>query len=64
VKVSADSQSLEEILNQILFNTDLSYKILDDQVVIYRDETKTITAENEKDITEQVTQQKGRFPEE
>jgi len=58
VKVSADSQSLEEILNQILFNTDLSYKILDDQVVIYRDETKTITAENEKNIAEQVAQQK------
>lgn len=61
VKLSADSQTLEEILNHILVNTGLSYRILDDQVVIYRDETKTITAENEKDITEQVTQQKRKI---
>ena len=60
VRVSVDSQNLEEILTDILSDTQLSYRILDDQVVIYRDEEKVISTDSEKIVTEQNVQQKRK----
>ena len=40
VDLSANSQNIEEILDELLSGTDLSYRVLDNQVVVYRDREK------------------------
>lgn len=40
IDLSIDSQNIREILNNILSNTNLAYRILDDQIVVYSDEKK------------------------
>jgi TonB-linked SusC/RagA family outer membrane protein len=57
VKIAANSQSIEEILDDILNNTGFTYRILENQVVIYMDESKTISTEIEKIVFEQSVQQ-------
>ena len=50
--------NIEEILREVLSNTNLAYKILDNQIVIYRDETKKVTEDISSLISEIITQQK------
>lgn len=70
VDLSANSQNIEEILDKILSNTELTYSILDNQIVIYRDEGKVVPEEiningtgeivqQQKTITGVVTDRKG-----
>src|SRR5690554_7184905 len=40
VEISSNSQNIDEILNEILSSTEFSHKILDNQVVIYKDVAK------------------------
>lgn len=59
VDLSANSQNIEEILDKILSNTGLSYSILDNQIVIYRDEAKVSTKKVETVLSNlKVEQQK------
>ena len=58
VTLSNNALSIEEILREVLSNTNLAYKILDNQIVIYRDETKKVTEDISSLISEIITQQK------
>lgn len=55
VNLSVSSQNIEEVLNTVLANTEFSHRILDNQVVIYKDEAKVTksktTQQNRKRIT-------------
>ncbi|MEN6323229.1 MAG: TonB-dependent receptor [Proteiniphilum sp.] len=70
VNLSANSQNIEDILDNILSNTELTYRILGNQVAIYRDETEgrtkvvneaisKITIQQKKIITGRITDAKG-----
>ncbi len=59
VSVNQDSKSIEEILDLILSETDLSYTILKNQVVIYRENQDNIS-EPSKEVSESVMQQPRR----
>lgn len=62
VDIGLDSRNIEEILDAMLADTDFSYSIIENQVVIYHDNTK-VTAENLKEIIPELTaqQQKKRI---
>ena len=60
VDLNVNSQNIEEILDTILSKTDLTYNILENQIVIYRDNKKTIPEEIKGILTEQVNQPPGR----
>lgn len=60
VNLTVNSQNIDEILNNILFNTDLRYRILDNQIVVYRDNTKIIPKEIEGIVTELIVQQQKK----
>lgn len=60
VDLTADSQDISEILDNILSGMNLKYRILDNQVVIYRDDAKIIPKEIEKILLDQITQQSKR----
>ncbi|WP_352422557.1 SusC/RagA family TonB-linked outer membrane protein [Proteiniphilum sp.] len=60
VDLTANSQDINEILDNILSNTDLKYRILDNQVVIYRDDTKIIPKEIEEIVSELIIQQQKK----
>lgn len=60
VDLSANLQDIEEILESILHNTELKYRILDNQIVIYRDETKVIPKGVNEIISEIITQQQKK----
>jgi TonB-linked SusC/RagA family outer membrane protein len=60
VNLATNSQDINEILDIILSNTYLAYKILDNQVVIYRDETKNIPEEIKEIIPELLIQQQKK----
>src|SRR5690554_4934779 len=47
VNLNINSQDIEEILKNILSDSGLAYRILDNQVVIYRDNTKSTPKEIE-----------------
>jgi len=57
VNLTANSQNIDEILNDILSNTKLMYKILDNQIVVYQDETKATQKEIDKTVSELTVQQ-------
>lgn len=61
VNLTVDSKNIEEILNSILSNTNLVYKILEDQVVIYQDNEEDTSKEIEKILSERTPQQSNRF---
>ena len=52
VDLNVNSQNIEEILDKILTNTDLAYNIIENQIVIYREEKKMTPKEIEKLIPE------------
>jgi TonB-linked SusC/RagA family outer membrane protein len=60
VNISADSKNIEEILENITANTELAYRILGNQVVIYHDKTKLQPGEIIENISEQTAQQQKR----
>lgn len=60
VTLSDNTHKIEDILDEILTATGLTYKILDDQVVIYQNEVMQATKEIAKTIT-QIEQQKKRI---
>ncbi|MDD3909525.1 MAG: SusC/RagA family TonB-linked outer membrane protein [Proteiniphilum sp.] len=59
VNLTVDSKNIEEILNSILSNTNLVYKILEDQVVIYQDDEEDTSKEIEKILSELTIQQQS-----
>lgn len=59
VQRTIDSQDIEEILQAILSGTEFTYKILDNQIVVYSNNEKTYS-EIETIITEQTMQQQQR----
>jgi TonB-linked SusC/RagA family outer membrane protein len=60
VDLAANPMNIEKILETILADTELIYRILDNQVVIYRDEKKIIPKEVEKIVSELIVQQQKR----
>lgn len=60
VNIAVNSQNITEILNNLLSNTDLSYRILDNQVVIYSDRNKKVESGKEKTLSEQAAQQQKK----
>jgi TonB-dependent outer membrane receptor, SusC/RagA subfamily, signature region len=60
VNLTANAQDIEEILNNILASTELKYRILDNQVVIFRDDIKIIPKEIEKIVSERIIQQQKK----
>ncbi|MFA5650507.1 MAG: carboxypeptidase-like regulatory domain-containing protein, partial [Proteiniphilum sp.] len=60
VDIAVHSRHIEEILDNILSGTELSYTILDNQVVVYRDEAKIIPGEIEEIVSELISQQQKR----
>lgn len=59
VDLNVNSQNIEEILDKILTDTDLKYNILENQIVIYRNE-KIIPKEIESILSEQIAQPSDR----
>ena len=60
VNVNIESKNVNEILSAVLSETELSYKIIDNQIVIYHDETKIVPKKVEKIISEILVQQQKR----
>lgn len=60
VEITANSQNINEILINILSNTNLKYRILENQVVIYHDDTKIIPEKIEEIVPELITQQQKK----
>ncbi len=60
VNLTANSQDIVEILKNILSNTQLTYRILDNQIVIYRDNSKIIPKGIEGIVTELIIQQQKK----
>jgi TonB-linked SusC/RagA family outer membrane protein len=59
VDLAINSKNVEEVLKSILSNTGLSYRILEDQVVIYHDDMATTSSEIEKILSEQTVRQQN-----
>src|SRR5690554_2864215 len=59
VSLTANSENLEEILQSILSSTGLSYRILENQVVIYQEDLQTTSKEIEKVISDLTVQQQS-----
>jgi TonB-linked SusC/RagA family outer membrane protein len=57
VDIRANSRSISAILDNMLSNTGLNYKILDKQVVIYREEKRIEALEIREIILEEIVQQ-------
>jgi TonB-linked SusC/RagA family outer membrane protein len=60
VDLSANSQNIEEILDELLSGTDLSYRVLDNQVVVYRDREKREVKGVNRSVTTQTAQQQKK----
>lgn len=60
VDLNVDSQSIEEILDGLLYDTNLTYRILENQVVVYRDKDKTEAKEFAKIITDPISEQQKK----
>lgn len=60
VNLNINSQDIEEILKNILSDSGLAYRILDNQVVIYRDNTKSTPKEIEDIVPELTVQQQKK----
>jgi TonB-linked SusC/RagA family outer membrane protein len=68
VNLTANALEIDEILNSVLSDTELEYRILDNQIVIYRDNANTrypkeatfeLIAQQKKTITGRITDQNG-----
>ena len=60
VNIRANNEPISTILDNLFANTKLKYKILDKQIVIFKDETKAIVPSGVIEPTEQVIQQQKR----
>lgn len=60
VNIRANSRSISNILDDLLSNTGLKYKILDKQVVVYKEEKKMNTLEIREIILKEIVQQLKR----
>lgn len=58
VNLTDATLGIKEILDEILSDTELTYRILVNQVVIYRDEKKIVSQESEKIVSAKDLQQK------
>ena len=61
VDLTANSQDIDEILDNILLNTELTYRILDKQIVVYFDEAKTSLKEVENIVYKSAQPQKKQI---
>ena len=61
IDLSTNSGNIEKILDTILSDTDLSYRIMGNQVVIYQEDNETDSNEIANLLSEQITQQSDRF---
>lgn len=61
VTLLANSKNIEEILDIILSDTDLSYRLLEDQVVIYQNNTDIDSRKDENILSMQNSQQSNRI---
>lgn len=61
VDLTTNSQDINEILDNILSNTELTYRILDNQIVIYMDESKEIDQEIHQIGSELISQQQKKL---
>lgn len=57
VDITVNSQNIEEVLDNILSDLELTYKILDNQIIIYQNEAKAIPKEIKEIASEQIVQQ-------
>ncbi len=57
VNVTVNSQNISEILDHILSGTELSYRILDNQVAIYHDASKSTARDAEAIVANRIVQQ-------
>lgn len=57
INLITNAKNIEEILENILSDTELTYRILDNQIVVYRDNSKNIP---EDAISEQIIQQQKK----
>ncbi len=57
VNVNAESQDIEEILDDLLSDTKLAYRILDNQVVVYLDKDKNSDEATREAVQEQIEEQ-------
>ncbi|HBX45094.1 MAG TPA: SusC/RagA family TonB-linked outer membrane protein [Porphyromonadaceae bacterium] len=60
IDLTTNSKNIEEVLDNILTKTELAYRILGKQVVIYRDEAKATPKEVEEIVTELLAQQEKK----
>lgn len=60
IDLAVNSQDINEVLDIIISDTDLKYRILDNQVVLYRDETKIIPKEIDEVASELIIQQQKK----
>ncbi|MDD3969020.1 MAG: SusC/RagA family TonB-linked outer membrane protein [Proteiniphilum sp.] len=60
VNITVDAESIDHILHIILYETELSYRILDNQVVVYRNKEKAIHKEMESVVSNQILQQEKK----
>lgn len=54
VSINAKSKSINEILDNVLSDTDLAYNVIDKQVIIYKSSNETKEAETQKTVNQQV----------
>ncbi len=57
VDIAVTEKEIEEVLEAILLNTDLKYRKLDNQIVVYKENSKEAINNNEKNNSGQVDQQ-------
>lgn len=60
VNIDINSQHIEKILDELLSDTELSYRILDNQVAVFRDKNKKHESKTENISSEQTTQQQQK----
>lgn len=60
VDLTTNSKNIEEILDNILTNTQLTYRILDNQIVVFLDGSKNVQKEIETIVSELIIQQQKK----
>ncbi|MFA7494232.1 MAG: carboxypeptidase-like regulatory domain-containing protein, partial [Proteiniphilum sp.] len=60
VNIEVKSKPLNAILDDLFFNTKLTYKILDKQIVVYRDEAEMTVPLKIKEVVAEITQQQKK----
>lgn len=60
IDLAVNSQDINKVLDVIISDTDLKYRILDNQVVLYCEEIKNNSKENDKVVSEFIIQQQKK----